>query len=73
MVLLAGAGLFLRSLTNLERQDFGFNRTHLLLVTLGDKFGGVKPEQLARFYPRVLDRLNALPGTSGAAFQALRR
>jgi predicted permease len=68
VVLLAGAGLFLRSLTNLERQDFGFNRTHLLLVTLGDKFGGLKPEQLAGFYQKVLDRMNALPGISAAAF-----
>jgi predicted permease len=68
VVLLAAAGLFLRSLTNLEQQDFGFNRTHLLVVTLGDKFGGLKPEQLAGFYQRALDRMNALPGISAAAF-----
>jgi predicted permease len=68
VVLLAGAGLFLRSLNNLEQQDFGFNRTHLLVVTLGDKFGGLKPEQLAGFYQRVQDRLNSLPGVSATAF-----
>jgi predicted permease len=68
VVLLAGAGLFLRSLNNLEQQDFGFNRTQLLLVALGDKFGGLKPEQVASFYQRVQDRLNALPGISGTAF-----
>jgi len=68
VVLLAGAGLFLRSLTNLEQQDFGFNRTHLLVVTLGDKFGGLKPEQVAGFYQRVHDRVSALPGISSAAF-----
>jgi predicted permease len=70
VVLLAGAGLFLRSLANLEQQDFGFNRTHLLVVTLGDKFGGLKPEQLAGFYQRVQDRLRALPGIGGAAFSS---
>jgi hypothetical protein len=60
VVLLAGAGLFLRSLNNLEQQDFGFNRTHLLVVTLGDKFGGLKSEQLAAFYQKVQDRVDAL-------------
>ena len=70
VVLLTGAGLFLRSLTNLEQEDFGFNRTHLLLVTLGDRFGGVEPAQLAGFYQTVIDRVNALPGTSGAAFSS---
>ena len=70
VVLLTGAGLFLRSVANLEHQDFGFNRTHLLLATLGDRFGGVEPAQLAGFYQTVIDRVNALPGTSGAAFSS---
>jgi predicted permease len=70
VVLLAGAGLFLRSLANLEQQDFGFNRTHLLLATFGDRFGGVEPAQLAGFYQTVIDRVNALPGISGAAFSS---
>jgi len=70
VVLLAGAGLFLRSLTNLEKQDYGFNRTHLLVVTLGDKFGGLKPEQLAGFYQKVQARMSALPGVSAAAFSS---
>ena len=68
VVLLAGAGLFLRSLNNLEQQDLGFDRTHQLVVNFGDKFGGIKPEQLPGFYQRVADRLAALPGVSAAAF-----
>jgi len=68
VVLLAAAGLFLRSLANLEQQDFGFNRTQLLLVGFGEKFGGLKPEQLSGFYQKLLDRVNALPGVSAAAF-----
>jgi predicted permease len=70
VVLLAGAGLFLRSLTNLRQQELGFDRTHLLLVTLGDKFGGLKPDQLAGFYQSALDRINALPGVKAAAFSS---
>jgi predicted permease len=68
VVLLAGAGLFLRSLANLEQQEFGFNRTQLLLVDFGERFGGLKPEQLSGFYQKVLDRVSALPGVSAAAF-----
>jgi predicted permease len=70
VILLAGAGLFLRSLTNLKQQDFGFSRTQMLLVTLGDKFGGLKPEQLAGFYQKALDRMSALPGVKAAAFSS---
>jgi len=36
VVLLAAAGLFLRSLANIEKQDFGFNRTNLLVVSFGE-------------------------------------
>jgi predicted permease len=70
VILLAGAGLFLRSLTNLKQQDFGFSRTQMLLVTLGDKFGGLKPEELAGFYQKALDRVDALPGVKAAAFSS---
>ena len=70
VVLLAGAGLFLRSLNNLEHQDLGFNRDHLLVITLGDRFGGLKPEQLAGFYQKVLDRISAVPGVHAAAFSS---
>lgn len=68
VVLLAAAGLFLRSLTNLEKQDFGFDRNNLLVVNFGHKFGDLKPEQLAGFYQRVQQRINALPGVAASAF-----
>ena len=68
VVLLAAAGLFLRSLTNIEKQDFGFNRSNLLVVDFAHKFGDLKPQQLAGFYQQVQDRLNALPGIAASAF-----
>jgi predicted permease len=66
LMLLAGAGLFLRTLTNLRNQDFGFNRTNVLLVQFNAKFAGYKPEQLNGLYNRVLNRLDALPGVKSA-------
>jgi predicted permease len=68
VVLLAAAGLFLRSLTNIEKQDFGFDRTNLLVVNFAHKFGDLKPQQLAGFYQRVQERINALPGVTASAF-----
>ncbi len=68
VVLLAAAGLFLRSLANLEKQNFGFDRSNILLVNFGDKFGGLKPEQVAGFYQQVSNRITPLPGVRSAAF-----
>ncbi len=69
VVLLAGSGLFLRTLINLQHQDLGFDRTHLLLVEFGGNFGGVyKPEQLPGLYQSIANRVSALPGAGSAAF-----
>ncbi len=67
LVLLAGAGLFLRTLKNLQNQDFGFNRRNVLLVEFNAKFAGYKSEQLDGLYQRILDRLDALPDIRSAA------
>jgi len=37
LLLLVGAGLFLRTFRNLQNQDFGFERTHLLLAQFDPK------------------------------------
>jgi predicted permease len=66
LILLAGAGLFLRTLHNLQAQDFGFNRTNVLLVQFNPKFAGYKPAQLNGLYDRILNRLDALSGVKSA-------
>ncbi len=66
LVLLAVAGLFLRTLHNLDTQDLGFNRTNILLLRTNPKFAGYKPEQLNALYARILDRVDALPGVRSA-------
>ena len=67
LVLLVGAGLFLRTLRNIETRDFGFERSHLLLVNLEPKLAGYKADQLDGLTRRVLDRINALPGVESSA------
>ncbi|MEO6965714.1 MAG: ABC transporter permease [Acidobacteriaceae bacterium] len=67
LVLLVGAGLFLRTLQNLQDQDYGFARTHLLLAAFNAKLAGYKPDQAPALNQRLLERLNALPGVRSVA------
>lgn len=64
MVLLTGAGLFARSLLNLNSDDVGFNRANVLLVGIDPRLAGYKPLELSALYQQLLDRLGAIPNVS---------
>jgi predicted permease len=68
LLLLVGAGLFIRTLYNLQRVDLGFNQENLLLFRLQPEQAGYKNEQLLQFYQRLFDRLDNLPGVRAATF-----
>jgi predicted permease len=68
LLLLVGAGLFIRTLYNLQRVDLGFNQENLLLFRLQPKQGGYKDERLLQFYEQLSDRLDNLPGVRAATF-----
>jgi len=67
LLLLVGAGLFLRTLRNLQNQDYGFERTHLLLASFNAKLAGYKPSQTTALHQTLLEHLSALPGVRSAA------
>ncbi len=67
LVLLVGAGLFLRTLQNLQDQDYGFARTHLLLAEFNAKLAGYQPNQAPALNQRLLERLGSLPGVRSVA------
>ncbi|MFZ0305490.1 MAG: ABC transporter permease [Terracidiphilus sp.] len=67
LLLLVGAGLFLRSLRNLQNQDFGFERTHLLMASFDAQLAGYKTTQAAALDQQLIDRLSALPGVRSVA------
>ena len=62
VVLLSAASLFVHHLSNLRNQDFGFQRTSLLLVTLDPSKSGYPREQLFSPYQDLLGRLEGIPG-----------
>jgi putative ABC transport system permease protein len=67
-VLLIGAGLFIRSLVNLERVRLGFNPGHLMTFQLGPPTAQYPVDSKApQLYRALLDSLQSIPGASGAA------
>ncbi len=68
LLLLVGAGLFIRTLRNLQHVDPGFKQENLLLFRLQPQAAGYKDEQLMKFYQQLFARLDNLPGVRGATF-----
>jgi predicted permease len=62
VVLLAGAGLLVRSFIKLQQVPVGFSSTTLSMkIDLPESYG--KPEQRHAFYQTLLSQVGALPGT----------
>ncbi len=68
LLLLIGAGLFVRTLLNLQRADPGFNTKNLLMFKVAPGLTGYKEERLMRLYERMCERLEALPGAPKVTF-----
>jgi predicted permease len=62
LLLLVGAGLFVRTLENLENIRTGFNARNLLLLGLDPTQAGYKGERLESFYETLHEHLRAVPG-----------
>lgn len=68
LLLLAGAGLYLRTLVNLSRIDAGFPTEKLLLFRLNISGSAYATAQPAEYYARVQETLANLPGAKAASF-----
>jgi putative ABC transport system permease protein len=71
VLLLSAAGLFVHHLSNLRNQDFGFQRTDLLLVTLDPSTSGYPRDQLFAPYQNLLGRLEGTPGVRSVTLTAV--
>jgi putative ABC transport system permease protein len=68
MMLLAGAGLLLRSFAQLQQVSPGFNIENALTFSIALPAQAYKDESLrVGFFDRLLERLNGLPGATAAA------
>jgi predicted permease len=67
LVLLIGAGLFIRSLRNVKRIDVGFDAEHLLVAMAQGRGTRVPREQMEEYWRRAVERVRGMPGVSAAA------
>ena len=68
LLLVAGAGLFLRTLWNLQSVGLGYPKEHLLMVTADGVTAGFKDARLSNLWRDLTERLRALPGVQGATY-----
>lgn len=62
LVLLVGAGLFLRTLINLQTVDLGYDRERLLLLNIDPTTAGYKERRALDLYRDLLERYRTVPG-----------
>ncbi|HEV2247151.1 MAG TPA: FtsX-like permease family protein, partial [Terriglobia bacterium] len=67
LLLLIGAGLFVRTLWNLKNLYPGFNPDNTLLFSMEPTLLGYKGARLENFYKGVLERVEGIPGVRSAS------
>jgi predicted permease len=67
LTLLVGAGLFIRTLRNLESIDIGFDRENAVIVDVDPTNLGYEGHRLRTFYDQLLERTRRVPGVRSAA------
>jgi predicted permease len=71
LLLLFGAGLFVRTLRNLESLGPGFPTDHLLTFTIDPSLNGYSDEETKSFYERLNVNLQTMPGVTSVGFSAM--
>jgi len=68
LMLMVGAGLFVRTLMNLQDIPTGFNEKNAILFQIDTATSGYKEGQLENLLVQVEDRVRQVPGVEAAAF-----
>jgi predicted permease len=71
LALLVGAGLFVRTLRNLENVDLGFQRENVLVIDAGAARMGYRGHRLRTFYDQLLERTRRLAGLRSAGLSGM--
>lgn len=72
LLLLIGAGLFLRTLNNLASLGPGFPTDRLVAFNIDSTLAGYKMDRLRTFYPHLSDELASIPGVQSVALASMR-
>ncbi len=68
LMLMVGAGLFVRTLINLQDIPTGFNEASVTLLQIDTATTGYKDEQMGNLLVEAEDRVKQVPGVEAAAF-----
>jgi predicted permease len=68
LVLLAGAGLLMRSVDNLRSRDVGLARDELLIVSVDAHAAGYNGAGLQAFIGQLAERMQAIPGVRAVSY-----
>ena len=67
LVLLMGAGLFLRTIANLRQVDLGFAPQRLLVLDLNPQGAGYRGDRAVALTRTLLERIEGVPGVASAS------
>ena len=70
LLLLVGAGLFLRTLQKLQTVPLGFERQQLLLFSVSPGLNGYKGARLAEYYRDIQSRIGTIPGVNSVSLSS---
>ncbi|HXG88538.1 MAG TPA: ABC transporter permease [Vicinamibacterales bacterium] len=70
-LLLFGAGLFVRSLQNLQGTETGIALDNLITFQLSPALSGYDDQRTVNLYQQLLERLNATPGVTSAGLASV--
>jgi predicted permease len=70
-VLLAGAGLFARTLANLERSNLGVNADHVVQFSVSPDLNGNPPAQTLQFADSARHEIAGLPGVGSVSISTI--
>ncbi len=72
VVLITGAGLFVRTLQKLRNVDTGYDRQNVLMFSVDAKLSGYSTDRAGVVYAEILRRLQALPDVKSASASVVR-
>ena len=72
LLLLIGAGLFLKSLSNLRNLGPGFSSERLIGFNIDPTLTGYTSERIKLFYQQLIDRTQTIPGVSSVSLASVR-
>jgi predicted permease len=68
LLLLVGAGLFMRTLINLQNVPTGYNQQNVMLFHMDTSTTGLKDAYLSQMLHEVEEKVKAVPGVQAASF-----